>query len=80
MKKTKNGNVVATKGQCYGEEFLKDPNKILDDEVIMQNYGVVAEISEESFRETVGNKDYSALIARKKMENDSFVIGLEVIN
>ena len=42
LKKLKSGNVVATKGQCYGEEFLKDQNKILDDEVIMQNYGVVA--------------------------------------
>ena len=59
---------------------MKDPNKILDDEVMMQNYGVVAEISEESFRETVGNRDYSGLIARKKMENDSIMAGLEVIN
>lgn len=31
LKKLKNGAVVAGKGQCYGEEFLKDPNKILDD-------------------------------------------------
>lgn len=46
LKKLKSGLVVAAKGQCYGEEFLKDPHKILDDEVIMQNYGVVAEILE----------------------------------
>jgi cGMP-dependent protein kinase 1 len=42
LKKLKSGNVVATKGQCYGEEFLSNTTKILDDEIIMQNYGVVA--------------------------------------
>ena len=66
LKKLKNGNVVATKGQCYGQEFLRDPNKILDDEVVMLNYGVVAEISEETYRETVGNKQFNALVARKR--------------
>jgi cGMP-dependent protein kinase 1 len=80
LKKLKSSNVVATKGQCYGEEFLKDPNKILDDEVIMQNYGVVAEISEEAFREAVGQKDFASLIARKREEHDSMMVRLEVPN
>ena len=33
LKKLKNGTIVATKGQCYGEEFLLGDNKgkIMDD-------------------------------------------------
>ena len=42
LKKVKNGTIVASKGQCFGEEFLNDKLRILEDEIIMQSYGVLA--------------------------------------
>lgn len=48
---------------------MKDQTKILDDEVVMQNYGVIAEITEEGFREAVHGKNFNTLIAKKKVEN-----------
>ena len=80
LKKLRNGAVVVTKGQCYGEEFLKDNNKILDDEIVMQNYGVIAEITDADFYEAVGNRDYKKLVEQKKQENYSVLERLEVRN
>lgn len=42
---------MASKCQCYGEEFLTVENKekAMDDEVIMQTNGVIAEISDTDF-------------------------------
>lgn len=42
LKKVKNGTIVASKGQCFGEEFLNDKLRILEDEIVMQSYGVLA--------------------------------------
>ena len=69
LKKLRNGSIVVVKGQCYGEEFLRDPNKILEDDVVMQNYGVIAEISDTDFYKAVDNQDYKHLVEQKKKEN-----------
>ena len=44
LKKLKSGSLIAAKGQCYGEEFLltENKNKTLDDEIVMNSYGVIA--------------------------------------
>ena len=44
LKKHKNGAIIASKGQCWGEDFLTEANKtkILEDEIVMQTYGVLA--------------------------------------
>lgn len=68
LKKLKGGNVVATKGQCYGQEPLLDRTKMLDDDIVMQSYGVVAEISEDAFREAVRNQDYVTIVTPKKSQ------------
>ena len=51
LKKIKNGTIVANKGQCWGQEYLLEANKskILDDEIVMQTYGVLAEITDTVF-------------------------------
>jgi hypothetical protein len=35
----------------------------------MQNYGVIAEISQQDFNEAVQNQKYNELIVRKKQES-----------
>lgn len=44
LKKLKNGTIVASKGQCWGEEYLIEANKskVMEDEIVMQTYGVLA--------------------------------------
>lgn len=71
LKKAKSGALVASKGQCFGEEFLRSPDKILDDEIVMHTYGVVAEISEAAFGEAVGGASLKELLAQKKQLNYS---------
>lgn len=72
LKKVKSGTIVASKGQCFGEDFLKDSTKILDDEIIMHTYGVIAEISDTAFAEAVGGANLKQLLTQKKELN--FVI------
>jgi cGMP-dependent protein kinase 1 len=64
IKKIKTGTIVAGKCQCYGEEYLtnENRNKIMDDEIVMQTNGVIAEISDASFYEAIGNKSYNEII------------------
>ena len=57
LKKLKSGSLVAAKGQCYGEEFLlsENKNKTLDDEVVMNSYGVIAEVGGSAFYEAINS-------------------------
>jgi len=41
---------------------------MLDDDIVMQSYGVVAEISEDAFREAVRNQDYVTIVTPKKSQ------------
>jgi cGMP-dependent protein kinase len=51
LKKAKSGIVVASKGAAWGEEFMLEANKnkTLDDDIVMETDGVLAEITNESF-------------------------------
>lgn len=68
LKKLKSNTVVATKSQCFGEDFFleENKNKILEDEIVMQTYGVIAEISDSTFYEALGQKTYKELISQKE--------------
>ena len=48
LKNVKNGSIVASKGECYGEEYFlyEKRQKTMDDEIIMQSYGVLAELTD----------------------------------
>jgi hypothetical protein len=66
LKKLKNGAVVASKGQCWGEEFLLEANsnKTLDDEIVMQTDGVIAEINDNTFFDCIGGMKYEEVIRK----------------
>lgn len=56
LKKAKSGIVVASKGSCYGEEFFLETakQKTFDDDIVMETDGVISEISNENFTESLG--------------------------
>eukprot|EP01017_Pseudomicrothorax_dubius_P023633 TRINITY_DN2520_c0_g1_i2.p1 TRINITY_DN2520_c0_g1~~TRINITY_DN2520_c0_g1_i2.p1 ORF type:complete len:815 (+),score=191.06 TRINITY_DN2520_c0_g1_i2:35-2479(+) len=60
LKKSRIGTVVATKGLVYGEEYLienaRSNPKSLDDDIILENDGVVSEITFEAFHDLIGGK------------------------
>lgn len=60
LKKSRIGTIVATKGLVYGEEYLvennRGPVKNLDDDIILENDGVIAEIGFESLENLIGGK------------------------
>ena len=51
LKKSKSGITVASKAQAWGEEYFLDANKnkTLDDDIVLETDGVIAEISSENF-------------------------------
>ena len=51
LKKSKSGITVASKAQARGEEYFLDANKnkTLDDDIVLETDGVIAEISSENF-------------------------------
>jgi hypothetical protein len=57
---------VASKGQCWGEEYLLEANKqkMLEDEIVMQTYGVLAEITDTVFFESIGGISYEEVIKK----------------
>jgi signal-transduction protein with cAMP-binding, CBS, and nucleotidyltransferase domain len=48
LKNAKNGTIVASKGQCFGCEFMLRENKTktMEDEIVMNSYGVLAELTD----------------------------------
>ncbi|CAK67909.1 unnamed protein product (macronuclear) [Paramecium tetraurelia] len=56
VKKNKSGIVIATKGQVWGEEYflIINKNKLLDDDIVMETDGVLAEMSHENFIDSIG--------------------------
>jgi cGMP-dependent protein kinase len=60
LKKSKLGTQVATKGLVFGDEYLlentRQQPKVLDDDIILENDGVVAEIPFEQFVDLIGGK------------------------
>ena len=50
--------VIAEKGNVWGVEFLLDSakNKTLDDDIVMEIDGVIAEINLENFEEAIGGR------------------------
>ena len=68
LKSLKNGAIVATKGSCLGEEFFFEENrgKTMDDEIVMNSYGVLAELLDYKIVESMGLHTLS----RKGMEEE----------
>lgn len=56
LKKSKSGITVASKAQAWGEEYFLDANKnkMLDDDIVLETDGVIAEISSENFVDCIG--------------------------
>ena len=56
LKKSKNSNPVVMKSQFYGEDFLQESKQknSIEDEIVMESDGVLAEISASVFRQIIG--------------------------
>lgn len=65
LKKSKSGITVASKAQAWGEEYFFEANKNktyiccihthrLDDDIVLETDGVIAEISSENFIDCIG--------------------------
>jgi hypothetical protein len=75
LKKLKNGTIVASKGQCWGEEYLIEANKskVMEDEIVMQTYGVLAEISDTIFFEAIGGVSFEEVIKKVEKNKEKMV-------
>jgi cGMP-dependent protein kinase 1 len=75
LKKLKNGTIVASKGQCWGEEYLIEANKskVLEDEIVMQTYGVLAEITDTIFFESIGGISFEEVIKKVEKNKEKMV-------
>lgn len=62
LKSLKNGAIVATKGSCLGEEFFFEENRVktMEDEIVMNSYGVLAELIDYKIIESMGLHKLSA--------------------
>ncbi|CAK82587.1 unnamed protein product (macronuclear) [Paramecium tetraurelia] len=58
LKKSKSGITVATKAQAWGEEYFLQTNKakILDDDIVMETDGVIAEITADNFIDCISGE------------------------
>lgn len=79
FKKAKSGVMIASKGATWGEEFMLDHNKqkLLDDDVVMETDGVLAEIPNELFQECIGGslddvlKNNEKMLQKRQMKADA---------
>ena len=78
LKKSKSGITVASKAQAWGEEYFLDANKnkTLDDDIVLETDGVIAEISSENFIDCIGGtledviKKNEKLLEKKLQRSD----------
>jgi cGMP-dependent protein kinase len=68
LKKSKYNSVIAKKGELYGDEFVLEATrtKVIDDDIVMEQDGVVGELPYSTFIECIGGTLEAAM---KKNEN-----------
>jgi cGMP-dependent protein kinase len=59
---------MASKGAAWGDEFQLETNKSksLDDDIVMETDGVLAEVSAENFQEAIGGRFEDVLKKNQK--------------
>lgn len=72
LKKAKNGFIMASKGTAWGDEFQLENNKSksLDDDIVMETDGVLAEVSAENFQEAIGGRLEDVLRRNQKQHEE----------